>query len=352
MKKVAIIGAGIIVLLVITILLVYNFLLGPTGNSSDKIKIEVTKGSTYLSIASILKQNDLIKSELAYKLYIKLNSPEALEAGKYELTKKMGVKEIIKTLESGSNYNADVISLRVPEGKSLKDIATLAASVTHNKEADLLNLWDSTAFVDKVMTKYWFINDDVKKSGIKHPLEGYFFPSTYQLLNTDVNGEYIAYKFLDQMDKVLTKYKKEITSNKYNVHQLLTLASIVEKESILDVDRPIIAGVFYNRLNKNMTLGSDVTVGYALGETKLSYTSKDLAYNSPYNTYLHSGLPIGPIDNPGENSIKAAITPTTTDYLYFIADICQDGNGPDNKVYYSKTLSQHNTYVNKYLTCY
>lgn len=348
MKKIIIIGASVIVFLIAIILIGYNLLLGPTSNSTDIIEINVTKGNTYFSVASILKQKDLIKSELAYKIYIKLSKPKSLEAGRYKLTKKMGVKEIVKVLASGSNYNSDTVKITVPEGKHITDVATIAAKITNNKAEDLIALWDSSAFVDKAIKKYWFITEDIKKKGVKHPLEGYFFPSTYELLNKDVDGEYIAYKFLDQMDKVLSKYKEDIEASKYSVHELLTMASIVEYEAILDEDRPIIAGVFYNRLNKKMKLESCATVGYAIGEWKLTYSTKDLAVKSPYNTYYYDGLPIGPGNSPSEESIKAAIYPSTTDYLFFMADVCDPTS---KKTYYSKTYEGHKANIKKYLGC-
>lgn len=352
MKKILIIVVSVVIVLVVGSLLLYNISLSPVSSSTNKIEVIVEKGSTYLSVADVLKEENLIKSKLAYKIYIKLNSPKALEAGKYELSESMSVKEIVTLLEKGSDYNDDTITLTIPEGRHIADVADLASKITNNSASDLITLWDSQEFIDKVINKYWFVTNEVRKKDIKHPLEGYFFPSTYELLNEDVDGEYIAFKLLDQMKIVLDKYKDEIEDSEYSVHEVLTLASIVEHEAILDKDRPIIAGVFYNRLKKDMLLQSCATVGYAIDEWKLSYSSADLNVNSPYNTYYYAGLPIGPGNLPSEESLKATLNPDETEYLYFIADVCHDGYGVDDKVYYSKTFEQHESYIAKYLTCY
>lgn len=151
---------------------------------------------------------------------------------------------------------------------------------------------------------------------------------------------------LDKMDEVLSKYKEEISNSKFNVHEILTLASIVEHEAILDSDRPMIAGVFINRLDKSMKLQSCATVGYAINEWKLSYNYKDLQTDSPYNTYFYEGLPIGPGNMPGELSIEAVLRPTKHDYYYFLANV----NDKDSKkTYYSKTYSEHRQKCVKYL---
>ena len=148
--------------------------------------------------------------------------------------------------------------------------------------------------------------------------------------------EEITYKMLDKMDEVLSKYKNDIKD--YSIHEILTLASIVEHEAILDEDRPKIARVFLNRLDTGMKLQSCATLGYAINEWKLTYTNSDFAVDSLYNTYKYYGLPVGPGGMAGEESIKAVIYPDDNDYLYFLANVF-DANS--NKTYYSKTYSEH-----------
>jgi UPF0755 protein len=319
-------------------------------NDITTIDFVVPKSSTYLTIANELKEQGLIKSVLGYKIYIKLNNPKTLKAGKYELSKSMNVKQIIDLFENGSNYNPNAVTLTIPEGKSMQEIAEIAASVTNNTQTDLIAVWDSKSFVNDVIDKYWFIDNTVLKSGIRHPLEGYFFTSTYELLNKDVTPEYIAYKMLDQMDVVLSKYKNDIEMRDLTVHEILDLSSIVQYESGFEKDMPDIAEVFYNRLEIGMKLQSSVTVCYALGDvahwTECEFNS-DL--DSPYNTYYYKGLPIGPILNFGEEAIKAVLYPNPNDYLFFMANVCDP---TDTKTYFSKTYAEHLEKVNNYLTCY
>ncbi|MEG0826166.1 MAG: endolytic transglycosylase MltG [Bacilli bacterium] len=349
MKKVVIgISAAILIFIGAFVIL---FMIETTAVSRDKeiIEFEIKKGDTYLSLASSLKESNLIKSELFYKIYIKLMNPKSVQAGIYNLSESMSVSDIIKKFGKGNNYNPSIVKFTIPEGKHLENVAEIIANKTDHKKDELLELWDSFDFIDELIGKYWFITDDVKKKGIRHPLEGYFFPDTYELLNKSIDGKTIAYKMLDKMDKVLSVYKKEIKNNEYSIHQLLSLASIVEHEAILDEDRSVIAGVFYNRLNIKMKLESCATIGYAIDEWKLTYSKKDLMVDSPYNTYLYAGIPIGPGNMPGAKSIEAVINPAKSDYLFFLANVCDKEN---KKTYFSKTYAEHIEKKKLYLTCF
>ncbi len=339
-------------ILILLLIGLFLFMLSPVNSDNKDITLEVESGQTYSSIAFILKENNLIKSETVFKLYIKLNNINHLEAGHYKLNKTMNVTEIVKILSEGKSFNPDAITLTIPEGRQMEKIATYVSEITGKPKEAYLNTWNSDGFINNVIKKYWFVTEEIKNTNIRYALEGYFFPSTYELLNKDVSAESIAYKLLDQMEKVLNKYKNEIESSIYTVHEILTLASIVEYEAMLDEDRPIIAGIFYNRLNDGWKLQSCATACYAANEENCIPTKVPTNLNSLYNTYYYPGLPVGPGNSPSEESIEATLKPTTTDYYYFMSDICIDGFGEDNKVYYSKTIQEHNNFVNKYLTCF
>lgn len=328
--------------------LMFNYFRGPVSKNSEVKAFEVKAGSTYFSVVDDLKEQKLIKSDKFFKFYVKIMNPKPLEACIYYLDETMGAKGVLNEFEKGCNSNPDAKRLTIPEGRNIEEIALLASKITNNTVDELIEFWDSDEFVDKVIEKYWFVTDNVKDSEIRHPLEGYFYTSTYELLNDKVDPEYIAYKFLDQMDKVLTKYKNEIAASNYNIHEILTLASIVQYESGDVTDMPKIAGIFQNRLDINMALQSSVTVCYALGDvnhwTDCEYNS---GLDSPYNTYKYAGLTPGPILNNGTDAILAVLNPDEHDYYYFIADVCGD-----SKTYYAKTYSEHLANVEKYLTCY
>ena len=346
MKKYCNIYKFVIIFLVVLIILTCgSYKIGTSSVSKDsfEVKITIPKESTYLSISNLLKENNLIRSESFYKIYIKIFKPNNLKAGIYTLNRNMNVKEIVDTLEC--NVKSEEITITIPEGKHIEEVAEIISSKINMSKEDILLYWQNEEVLNSFIDKYWFLTDVIKKEGIRYSLEGYFFPDTYSILK-ESKIEDITYKMLDKMDEVLSKYKEEISNSKFNVHEILTLASIVEHEAILDSDRPMIAGVFINRLDKSMKLQSCATVGYAINEWKLSYNYKDLQTDSPYNTYFYEGLPIGPGNMPGELSIEAVLRPTKHDYYYFLANV----NDKDSKkTYYSKTYSEHRQKCVKYL---
>jgi UPF0755 protein len=346
MKKYCNIYKFVIIFLVVLIILTCgSYKIGTSSVSKDsfEIKITIPKESTYLSISNLLKENNLIRSESFYKIYIKIFKPNNLKAGIYTLNRNMNVKEIVDTLEG--NVKSEEITITIPEGKHIEEVAEIISSKINMSKEDILLYWQNEEVLNSLIDKYWFLTDVIKKEGIRYSLEGYFFPDTYSILK-ESKIEDITYKMLDKMDEVLSKYKEEISNSKFNVHEILTLASIVEHEAILDSDRPMIAGVFINRLDKSMKLQSCATVGYAINEWKLSYDYSDLQTDSPYNTYFYEGLPIGPGNMPGELSIEAVLRPTKHDYYYFLANV----NDKDSKkTYYSKTYSEHRQKCVKYL---
>ncbi len=227
----------------------------------------------------------------------------------------------------------------------MKDIAARIASKTKLKEKDVLKKLSDRAYVQKhYLKKYPFLktvlSDKYKK--VDYPLEGYLFPATYSFTVKNPSLDQIIDAMLDKTQSVLNQNKGLIAkSSLKNVHQILTMASLVEGEAQTSNDRAIIAGVFFNRLQKGMPLQTDPTIGYAEQKHLHSYTDKELQVNSPYNTYKNKGLPIGPINNPSLISLEAVLSPTKTDYLYFYAR-------PNGQILYAKTLKQHNANVQKY----
>ena len=344
-KYVNIYKFAIVMLAVIIIVgcLSYNYGIGAVSKESKEVVFEVQENTTYLSLAPLLKENNLIRSELFYKIYVKIFNPENLEKGTYILNENMGVKKIIETLEKGGK--TETTSFVIPEGKHITDVAIYISEVTDHTTDELLGYWQNEEVINKLIDKYWFITNEVKNDNLRYNLEGYFFPATYEIYPTSTIEE-ITYKMLDKMNEILTKYKNEIESSDYTVHEILTLASIVEHEAILDEDRPMIAQVFYNRLNRGIKLESCATIGYAINEWKLTYTSADLAVDSPYNTYKYYGLPVGPGGLPGEASIKAVIYPEENNYLFFLANVF-DSNS--TKTYYSLSYAEHQQKCLEYL---
>lgn len=322
----------------------YNIGLSKVSKDSTLKTVIVEKGSI-ASIASTLKENNVIRNEMMFKVYIKLTGKNNLQAGTYEFSENMGTKKIVSMLEKGSISKKGEISITFKEGINMRKIASLIEEKTNNTKDDVLSLVNDSSYIDSLIEKYWFLDDSIKNSSIYYSLEGYLYPDTYIFSSKDVKVEDIFTKMLDEMDNKLGTYKSEIESSNYSIHEIMTMASIVELEGAKATDRSKVAGVFYNRLDNGMTLGSDVTTYYAekIDDYSTSLSSNELTNcNNKYNTRCPNflGLPIGPICNPSEESIKATINPTKEDYFYFVAD-CK------GEVYLSKNITQHNNIINK-----
>ena len=344
MKKIIKIIIGVILLLLITTMGTYKVLTMPVSSNIEEKKIEIPMGSGTAEIADILKENDIIKSELAFRIYVKINDISNFQAGTYYLKESMNLKEITEMLQTGIMFDSNQITITYLEGKPIWWLVETIASKTNNTEEEIYAVLDNEEYINQLIEKYWFLTDEIKNENIYYPLEGYLFPDTYAISNEDASVEEIFEKMLDQMEDVLAEYKEKIEASEYTIHEILTLASVVETEGMNDEGRKNVASVFYNRLDLGMSLGSDVTTYYAV---KTDMADRDLfqaeidKYN-PYNTRgpnMEGKLPVGPISSIGRVSIEAAIEPNKTDYLFFVSD-------KNVKIYFTKTNSEHIQVVN------
>ena len=339
---------GLVCLMFVTIIVLfiaYNRNLKAVDSSDTTIiEVDIPEKSTASQIGKILKEKDLIRSSTFFNIYVKLFKPGEMYAGRHKFSRSMTFKEILAELNVKPTYNPDEITLSFKEGITMRKIAEVIANGTNNTEEDVIAKSRDTEYLDKIIEKYWFVTEDIKNSEIKYNLEGYLFPNTYNFKNKDVTVEEIFNKMLDEMAKVIEPYKDDMLKSKLSVHELFTLASVIEKEAVdcksnscndKDDYRVNISKVFYNRLNSNMSLGSDVTTYYALEiDNALKYVEDvcggknciNYSVQSPYNTRLGDGsmngkLPIGPIATVSKGSIKAAIYPSDVNYIYFVANI-------------------------------
>ncbi len=331
--------ALIILGLIISGIGVYQYQLSPVGKKdTEVITVEIPSGSGNKKIGQILKDKGLIRSTGAFLVYIKLNGITNLKASTYDLSLNMSLKEIVAILAKGNTYNPNVVRLTFKEGLNIRQVALEIASKTNHSYDEIISKMQDETFIDTLINKYWFLTDEIKDSDIYYPLEGYLFPDTYEFKNKDVSVGDIITRMLDEMDSVLTEDKKEIDKSSFTIHQLLTLASMVELEGVNDEDRDMIAGVFYNRLNAGWSLGSDVTACYG-AKVDIKDCNDSIDYNAytPYNTrniQMAGKLPIGPICNPSKNSIIGSISPSKHSYYYFVADKYK-------RVYFTKTEKEH-----------
>ena len=295
-------------------------LLWPQSDIDDAVSISISKGSTLIDISTELYNKKVIKNRSSFILAVKMLGYEKdIPAGKFNIDNVSTNYSLVNKLINSVNISKKVTIL---EGWSIDEIAEKLHSSLKIDKKSFLNASKNKALLDK-----W----DIKSNSF----EGYLFPNTYQFAE-DVSPIKI-------IDKMVSEYKKNVTKKMYdrmskinlNENEVLTLASIIEGEAIYDSERPTISGVYHNRLKKGMRLQADPTIQYIIDDSPRRLLNKDLKIKSPYNTYLNHGLPPGPINNPGLESIKAALYPEEIDFLYFVAK----GDGYHT---FSKTEKEHN----------
>ena len=295
-------------------------LLWPQSDIDDAVSISISKGSTLIDISTELHSKKVIKNRSSFILAVKMLGYEKdIPAGKFIINNVSTNYSLVNKLINSVNVSKKVTIL---EGWSINEIAEKLHSSLKIDKKSFLNASKNKALLDK-----W----DIKSNSF----EGYLFPNTYQFAE-DVSPIKI-------IDKMVSEYKKNVTKKMYdrmskinlNENEVLTLASIIEGEAIYDSERPTISGVYHNRLKKGMRLQADPTIQYIIDDSPRRLLNKDLKIKSPYNTYLNHGLPPGPINNPGLESIKAALYPEEIDFLYFVAK----GDGYHT---FSKTEKEHN----------
>jgi UPF0755 protein len=328
-----IIGITIVILILLAVGYVY-IQIGPYNKNSEKdILVEIPNGATLTKVSSILEENKLIKNKVLFKVVSKFKEDNnGVKAGKYLLSQKYSNSEILDVLISGKTYN-DGIKVTIPEGSTYKEVIKYLTNKKIGKAEvyeELIN--NPKEFYDK----YKFLDEkDITT------LEGFLYPDTYYF-EKDMSEKDVISAMLKRFSEVYTPELKEKQKKMgLTLQQVINMASIIEKEAVKDVDRPKIAGVFYNRLEIGMPLQSDATIQYIFDERKHIVSYSDLKIDSPYNSYLNKGLPPTPIANPGIKSIEAALEPEDNDYLYFVATV----DGGNN---YSKTYDEHLKYVKEY----
>lgn len=312
----------------------------PVDKKDDtSIEVVIPSGSSTKKIASILKENNLIKNEMYFSFYVRYNSKKSLKASTYKLSKSMNLDEIVKSLEEGSTYDPEALVLTFKEGERITSYAEVIAKNTDYDTEDVIELMQDKTYISTLINEYWFLTDSILDTSIYYPLEGYLAPDTY-FFKKDASIKDIVKRLLDEEEKRLEKYKSQLTEA--NIHETLTMASIVELEGTNTENRKAIVGVFNNRLNIGMNLGSDVTTYYALQKSmKIDLTAQEFSITNPYNTRganMGGKLPIGPICNPSDSSIEASINPDINDYYYFVAD-------KYGKIYFTKTMKEHEAKV-------
>ena len=336
---------GIIIVLAVLLIvcaaggfLLFNSGIGPVSADSEEIIVTVESGSGYYQIIDALDEAGLIKNKTMAKVYVKVFAPDNLQANTYVLNQNMDLKTMLNIISTGDFQHLLKTKFTIIEGCTIPEAAASIAEAMGFDSADVLNKWSDSAFLQELIRDYWFLDESILNSSILFPLEGYLYPETYFVVEQEPTIESITRLCLNLMNERLTPYQKNIETLGMTAHEFITLASVVQAESLFEEDYKMIAGVFYNRLAEGMPLQSDITVLYALQEKRVDVTYADLEVDSEYNTYKYAGLPVGPVCCVQNAILDACADYEKHEYYYFFAT--QDGD-----VLYSKTLAEHNATV-------
>lgn len=298
-------------------------------------EISIPAGTGSAGIADILEDQGIIKSKLAYSVYLKYKKEGSrFQAGQYEMKPGMTLAEITDKLNRGDVVKEEMLRFTIPEGYTVAQIADKLGSEGIVGKDSFLALAGGTAD-----WPYDWIRAIPKDGNIKNRLEGYLFPETYEMKKGSSEQD-ILNRMLSEWErksKLLPEgWQAQMEKRGMTLHGILTVASLVEREVAVDDERPLVAGVIYNRLAKKMPLQIDATIQYLFGKQKDRLLEKDLQVESPYNTYLNPGLPPGPIASPGLASIKAALYPEESKYLFYVTK--KDGSG---RHLFAETFEEH-----------
>lgn len=305
---------------------------------SKLVQVEIKIGTSNKGIGAILEENKIIKSGLVFNYFVKTNNLTDFKGGFYQMAPDMELEQIGRLLQQGGTDQPLELAdarITIPEGFSIEQIANLFAEKTKVSKEEFLAVITDEKFFNTLYDKYPNLLSSVKDGkDVRYRLEGYLFPATYNYYE-ETTIEEIVTQMVDKTNTILAPKMEDISAKNYTVQQLLTLASLVEKEGVEEGDRRNIAQVFLNRIETDMPLQSDISILYAMEEHKVHLSNKDTQVDSPYNLYINKGYGPGPFNNPSEQAINAVLNPEDNDFIYFLADV------DTGKVYFAKTYEEH-----------
>lgn len=311
----------------------------PLPAQEQAIQVEIASGTGVSGIADTLQQQGIIKNALLFRGYVKYQQEGSkFQAGTYEFQPGVTYDEIIAKLNAGDVMKEETLRFTIPEGYTVEQIADKLA------EEGIVDKEEFLQAADQIQQSGQLPFNMKPANESKHALEGYLFPSTYEM-KLDATAEDIINRMLQEMEKrisAIPNWEALMQQRGLDLNGLLTIASLVEREVVVDEERALVAGVIYNRIEEGMPLQIDATVQYALDKPKERLYYKDLEIDSPYNTYKIAGLPPGPIASPSEASIQAALQPEASEYLYYVTK--KDGTQTH---LFGKTYEEHLANIEK-----
>lgn len=313
------------------------------ASNTETVEVTIPEGASVANIGKILEDEGVIRSVGTFKMYVRTQGVESkFKAGHHKVSPSMSMDEIIKELTATKAGSANAKKILVPEGYNVEQIAEVVAKNTRYSQEDFMALMKDEAFQEEMVKAYPdLLQAQYDKGQVRYIFEGYLFPATYEFDDSQ-SLKTLVRMMLDKTTKSLEDKRGDIEKSKYSLNEIMTMASLVEKEGIHAEDRGLIAGTFYNRLKINMPLQSDITILYAINEHKEMVYHGELDVDSPYNLYKNTGLGPGPFNNPGMESIEAALNPAETDALYFFANL------KTGDVYFTKDFQEHLDWQKQY----
>jgi UPF0755 protein len=305
----------------------------PASKSHTPTKVDIPQGAGVGDIAERLEQEHIIRSGVAFQVYVRFKGEgKRFRAGQYVLFPDMRLSQVVRALNQGPNGDYDDRPrVTIPEGYTLVQIADLLATKGVVSKEQFLAIVTDPKEIKKLPAAFPLPEEN---------LEGYLFPDTYFFRKNESAVKVVEEMLMNFSTRFYRPYQQEMTNRKRDLHTIVTVAAMVEREAKVADDRARIAGVIFNRLDKKMKLEIDATVLYALGKHKQRVTFADLKVDSPYNTYRVAGLPPGGIANPGLSSLVAALLPETHDYLYYVARPNGEHLFSTNKAEHDRAIKQ------------
>ncbi|WP_408641003.1 endolytic transglycosylase MltG [Secundilactobacillus angelensis] len=338
----------LVVLLVISGVVFYRYFqsaLKPLNpKSQEVVQVDIPMGASSKRIGSILQDKKIVKNGSVFNYYVKSHNYSNFRAGYYQLKASMTLNQVAKRLQQGGTsepIQSTKGKVLIQEGAGVADVANNISRTTDFSRAEFLSLMKNQSYMKTLAKQYPdLLTSSMASKGVRYHLEGYLYPATY-IVNKHMSLKSLVNQMVAHTNEELKPYYKKIKKQKLTVQQVLTLASLVEREGVSQSYRRQISGVFFNRIETGMPLQSDVAVEYAIGHHKQHLSTKDLQSDSPYNLYKFAGYGPGPFNNPSMSAIQAVLNPSdrSKGYIYFVA------NTKTGKIYFSKTLAEHNKRV-------
>ena len=322
--------------------------LDATATEEDAIVFEIEEGMLSADVVARLHEAGLIRHEWIANQLVRWNRWDGIVAGEYELHPGLSLYEMFTHFMAGGTISEGLVYIIVPEGARLTWIAHLFAEALDMDANALLTLWADEAFLNELIEEYWFLTDEVLNSALYYPLEGYITPIRHEIPAGLEDPRAVTRVALKMTEHRLDSVRSKIEAQALTFHEILTFAAIIEAETQDVAEMTMVAGVFQNRLDIGKLLQTDVTAQYTAPERQTHVTYEMLEVESPFNTYMHPGLPPGPVNSPSIQAISASMAPASHDYLFFISDMFGCVGEPGNKNYFTN-YEDHSAFRRAYL---